>query len=61
MGVSQRAANEKVKKRMFNPNLKAGRESLPYNITTSEVICQKCGFKARYKFLRCPNCDDVQK
>lgn len=31
------------------------------NITTSEVICKKCGFKARYKFLRCPECNEVQK
>lgn len=30
-------------------------------ITTTEVKCQKCGFKARYKFYRCPECDEVQK
>lgn len=31
------------------------------NITTDEVKCQKCGFKARYKFIRCPECNEVQK
>jgi len=30
------------------------------NITTSEVICKKCGFKARYKFFRCPECNEPQ-
>jgi len=30
-------------------------------ITTSEVKCHSCGFKARYKFLRCPNCNMEQK
>lgn len=38
-------------------------ENKEYNaeITTSEVVCQSCGFKARYKFLRCPECNEVQK
>ncbi|MBI5332832.1 MAG: hypothetical protein HZB65_04620 [Candidatus Aenigmarchaeota archaeon] len=26
-----------------------------------EVICKKCGFKARYQFIRCPHCNEVQK
>lgn len=26
-----------------------------------ENKCQKCGFKATYKFIRCPSCDEVQK
>lgn len=30
-------------------------------ITTSEVICKYCGFKVRYRFLRCPECNEVQK
>ena len=30
-------------------------------ITTDEVTCQKCGFKARYKFFRCPECNEMQK
>jgi hypothetical protein len=28
---------------------------------TGTVICQSCGFKARYKFHRCPQCDAEQK
>lgn len=34
---------------------------LDKNITTSEVKCQSCGFKARYKFVRCPECNEIQK
>jgi lipopolysaccharide biosynthesis regulator YciM len=26
-----------------------------------EVICKNCGFKARYKFYRCPECNAEQK
>lgn len=29
--------------------------------TRDEVVCQNCGFKARYKFFRCPGCDSEQK
>jgi lipopolysaccharide biosynthesis regulator YciM len=28
---------------------------------TGEVVCRSCGFKARYKFYRCPQCDAEQK
>ena len=24
--------------------------------TRDEVKCEKCGFKARYQFIRCPEC-----
>ena len=27
-------------------------------ITTSEQTCPHCGFKARYKFIRCPGCGE---
>jgi len=30
-------------------------------VTTAEVICKSCGFKARYKFIRCPECNQIQK
>ena len=33
----------------------------PASITTSEVVCQSCGFKARYRFIRCPECNKVYK
>ncbi len=26
-----------------------------------ERTCQKCNFKARYPFIRCPECNEVQK
>jgi len=29
-------------------------------VTTEEVICKHCGFKTRYKFVRCPNCEKLQ-
>ena len=61
MGVSQRAANERLRKRIFNTTLSAKRENLPDNVTREEVTCQKCRFKARYKFYRCPECNEVQK
>jgi lipopolysaccharide biosynthesis regulator YciM len=34
-------------------------ESAPIN--TKEQVCKNCGFKAKYKFLRCPECNEVQK
>ena len=58
MGVSQRGANEAQRKRLFKRYDK--KETLPDNITTSQVICKKCGFKARYQFIRCPECNEVQ-
>lgn len=30
-------------------------------ISKDEIICKNCGFKTRYKFLRCPECNEVQK
>lgn len=30
-------------------------------VTTAEVQCKFCDFKARYKFLRCPECEKLQK
>ena len=29
--------------------------------TTKEMSCKHCGFKARYKFFRCPHCDKTQE
>ena len=54
------AANDKIKKRMFNPNLSTKRENLPDSVTRDEVKCKKCGFKARYQFIRCPECNELQ-
>lgn len=33
----------------------------PAEITTSEVTCPSCGFKARYQFMRCPECGAERK
>lgn len=27
----------------------------------NETKCQKCGFKATYRFIRCPSCNEEQK
>ena len=59
MGVSQRAADDKQRKRLFRHYDK--KETLPDNITTAQVTCKKCGFKARYQFIRCPECNEVQE
>ncbi len=29
-------------------------------ITNIETKCQNCGFKARYQFIRCPECNELQ-
>jgi len=28
---------------------------------TGECICQFCGFKARYQFIRCPQCEKLHE
>ncbi len=30
-------------------------------VTMDEVKCSNCGFKARYQFVRCPQCDELHK
>jgi len=65
MGVSTKAAAWKQRKRMNTMSMKdrmeekAAAERAPP--TRDEVTCQHCGFKARYKFHRCPECEEVQK
>ncbi|MFC2143059.1 hypothetical protein ACFLQN_01525 [Candidatus Aenigmatarchaeota archaeon] len=34
-------------------------DSLPIN--TEFSVCKNCGFRAAYKFHRCPSCDAVQE
>ena len=65
MGVVAKGENEKQRKRM-NKGLgktwfeeRAAQERAPPH--RDEVKCQKCGFKARYQFIRCPECNEVQK
>ena len=31
------------------------------SVFTGEQICKHCGFKARYQFVRCPECNREQK
>ncbi len=42
MGVSQRAFNEKQRKRMFEG--KFGQRELPDSVTRDEVTCPHCSF-----------------
>ena len=48
-----------AKKKMHELGLQDKPESAP--VSRDETKCQKCGFKATYKFIRCPSCDEVQK
>jgi len=59
MGVSSKAAREKQRMRIHQHYEK--KETLPENITTDVVVCNQCGFKARYKFVRCPQCGEEAK
>ena len=64
--IAGRAANEKQRTKLAQSGImknffedKAVLERNPP--TKEEVKCQHCGFKARYKFHRCPECDKVQE
>ncbi len=35
-------------------------DTIPSQINTQEQICIKCSFKAKYKFIRCPECEALQ-
>lgn len=65
MGVSQKAFNWNQRKRANTMSMKErmeGQANIEKSPPTRDLLtCQKCGFKARYKFLRCPECDVVQK
>jgi lipopolysaccharide biosynthesis regulator YciM len=50
-------ADQRAKEARLNP-----REVKDYaEINTKESVCHACGFKARYKFIRCPECNAVQE
>lgn len=71
MGVSQRAANEKQRRRLamsktaFSSIIsRPGFEKEPFEMNklqNDENICPHCGFKARYPFVRCPSCEKVKE
>jgi lipopolysaccharide biosynthesis regulator YciM len=54
-----RIARIKIAKGLMNKKTREDIESAP--VSRDETKCQKCGFKATYKFHRCPSCDEVQK
>ncbi len=62
--IAGRAAAEKQRARMLQGlgklyfEERAAQERSPP--TREEVVCPHCGFKARYSFIRCPNCDGVR-
>lgn len=50
------SADQRAKNARLNP-----REPANYaEINTKEMVCKHCGFKAHYKFIRCPNCEKTQ-
>jgi len=50
-------ADQRDKNARLNP-----KEPRSYGeINTKEMVCKHCGFKARYKFIRCPHCDKTQE
>ena len=65
MGVVAKGDSWKQRKRIATMSMKdrmegkAAEERTPP--TRDEVKCQKCGFKARYQFIRCPECNELQK
>jgi lipopolysaccharide biosynthesis regulator YciM len=49
-------ADQREKEARLNP-----RQPPEYSeVTRDEWQCSRCGFKARYRFLRCPGCEAVQ-
>lgn len=65
MGLVNKGFNEQQRKRMAKMSMKermeekAAQERTPP--TRDEVKCKYCDFKARYKFLRCPECNRLQE
>ena len=57
-GSSPKAHSNNQRKRLMKHY---EQRELPETVTRDEVKCQKCDFKARYKFYRCPQCDEIQK
>ncbi len=63
--VRTRADNRRTRFRIAHQSMKslmeekASQERPPP--TREEHKCSNCGFKARYKFVRCPECNRVQE
>lgn len=62
--IAHRATSEWQRKRAVGQRMKdlmegaAAREKTPP--TRDTVTCSECGFKAPYRFLKCPACEAVQ-
>ncbi len=56
-----RVARAKVAKMSMKRLMEEKAEQEKSPPTRDEHNCDNCGFKARYKFLRCPECEAVQK
>ncbi len=65
MGLVRKGDNEKQRKRMAAFGMKSlmeERASVDRNPPfMGEVTCHSCGFKARYQFIRCPECGSGKK
>lgn len=67
MGLVQKGENEKQRKRMAKLGFKemmATKYDSEIELSPpsrDEVVCKHCGFKARYKFVRCPECSAIQE
>ncbi|MDD5242430.1 MAG: hypothetical protein PHU49_00290 [Syntrophorhabdaceae bacterium] len=70
--IASRALNRKQRQKMnmsrysgskltIRPENMGVEEAQVPKFSMSEHKCQFCGFKARYKFYRCPQCDSPQK
>lgn len=64
--VTARADNYKARKKLAKSGImrnlfeeRASQERSPP--TRDEHTCEHCGFKAKYKFIRCPSCEKEQK
>ena len=64
MGVSQKAFNWNQRKRLNTMSMKDRMEGLAAQEraapTRDEIKCRQCGFRARYAFVRCPECNEMQ-
>ena len=62
--VGGRAANIRLRQRMAHQSMKelmeeaAAQEKTPPTRDVNK--CEACGFKARYNFIRCPECGEVR-
>ena len=65
MGLVRKGDNEKQRKRAATISMKSIMEEKATQEKTppsrDELTCAKCGFKARYAFIRCPECNEVHK